>query len=585
MLTTTASVNAPKKSSNRQWDSSIVAAVPPCVLIPTYFRHLTSGTKANVQVSYALQTLPIQRPVYATLRCATDWYFFPWRVISPALRETLRMISPSNITLPHVNVSLPPYWSSARNGKLKARNSLGASGLDAGWYVYSSESLANWCCQPGSLASYLGMPAGHPGDSKISVTSGATTINLTPSPSRFDTVAYAAYLFIGYHFYINAQCRTLPYMHCSSTDMTTTEKTQILLSSLVTRLEKLSLGSTDDFSSFAPFNVIMGRNAGFLLAPMARVPQNRVVSTDNVSSVRGAGSIKISNDTLYVADIITAVAARNFAARYSYEAGSVLDWLSNEYGVKPKASGNVPTFLGRDSFYVNFSAVVATSSEGLGDLGGRGTGGSNTKSRTLFTEEPGTLMAITSITPQLRIPFASSRMCDLRSIASLPSVDMDNLPYRMETLSEYFNSMLSVKIQGSDEIIDVLSGTHTINGGLTVYNQSDLNSYAVGYVPHFNHFDMEYDRAYGDIVSSLSNWTFSTPYAADVFHRNRAQTLPVNASPVSNAISVNDIFYHDPCTVNAVFDDTALKSQNFIFQMNVNINARVPYGYTVFPQI
>lgn len=589
MLTTSNSVSAPRRRSTRNWDRTSVAAIPPCTLIPTYSRPVVSGTKIKLKAAYALQTLPLSSPIYATLRCTNDWFFFPLRAITPALRENLRMVPPQDIKFPRLTVSTLAYNAQILKNALSTSP---ASSQANTIFFYNSDPkklealITNNTCAAGSLASYFGVPVGHPGSMDFQHTDKTWS-----SSAPFDSLGYIAYLFVAYHFYLNAQCDNVPYLARPSYSSSTTDTPIIDYTSLAAftaRLQKLQNGDISDIGTSQLFASVLGRNAGFFLAPMLRTTFNRQISLSNFNATKNAGKISTEVGYLLVSDLIEAVSARNFAARYNYEAGSVLDWISNVYGVRPKEVGTMPSLIGRDTFYINFSAVVATSSEGLGDLGGRGTGGTSTKSRRISVTDPGVLLCVTSIVPDVVVPFASSRLAEIRSMADFPSVDTDNLPYRLQTLSEYYNSFTYLQFLKEATVpqsynLLACGPFRDKNDGLTA---PTFDNTAIGYVPFYNSFDMDYNRAYGDLVGSISHWVFTAPYIADVSHPDRAPKLStLDRTFLEKLIPSYTAFYYDPRMVNNSFVRTDLGAQNFIFQSRVQINATVPYGYTHFPTL
>lgn len=526
-----------------------------------------------------------------------DWFFFPWSACMPRLRDSLRVANPGSIALPAIDFPLPGFaW-------LKLNDVVSAIPISSSPAKYAfgftdRQVYRDYTTQPGSLAQYLGASAG-------SIGNDTRTFNLpwfgggtTKKPYEvtahdgLDQMTFFAYNFCYYHFYANAQLGLCPFLSTKSDSMLQPEISYLQLSTIQTALDRLIVGNAPGAFALSITSTIRGRNAGFFLAPLYGVPQNRFVSVSNYAA--RTVSVAIESNRLDLDALVTSFALRRYAAINALTAGSFLDWIANEYGITPQRSNLVPTFLGRDELYIDFSAVVATSSEGLGDLAGRGVGLTDRpKTRRLFTTEYGTLIGICSLVPTVRFTAAADFRHEQSTLAGLPSPSLEKMPYRSASLCELYNTGFIVNpfddidaqlIAYPAEVLDSDTGNPPT---MSTYIDLDFKKNGYGYVPAYNSFFGDFDRAYGDISGSLSYWGFNHNMLPSAFDINAIALKNLKYSDISEiaGLMAARACYAHPDMVNPIFADTSLGSQNFILNANFDVEYSLPVKKQTLPSL
>lgn len=600
MLQTTDNIGLPNRGrSSARLQQNVLAAISPCLLYPIHHLPVVPGENVIFNRGYSLQTLPLTSPVYGRLRMIVDHFFVPFSAFSPSLRNSLYALNPASVDITgsldleySYNRPIPTFIAS----KL---SKLTGSGTGLPVAVFS-EDPSNWLVQPGSLATYLGQPAYSliPGDYDV-ITTGTSTTRLH-APNGISKQAFLSYLYCVYHYYMNPQAGSIPFTcnahagEASSFPLTSFDLSSVdsisswSVSQLTSTLSSAQSGGLTSLVGFPSWfrQSMFSRNGGFFLAPMYRTLYNRFVSTENYSTVLTAGTISVTSDRLFVSDIISAEAYRNYAARYAAQNVSISEWINSEYGVTPPKDQTSPSFLARDEFFVDFNAVVATSSEGLGDLGGRGTGSLGSARRLrVNVKTPGLILSVAHLSPVLRNPYSLDRINQLSTMSDLPCSDLDALPYRSQTAAESFCSVMPFRYSAtgtpsSDSQIYYLPpfSSGATNVPVIPYNPT---SEIAGYVPFWTHFFGRHDTAYGDILTTLSHWSLSMNLAPDL---GRTSVGALTGASITSLDRLR-LFYFYPDQVNRIFPDTDLNSQNFIFQAIFDAQVRYPFRGPNFPQI
>ena len=576
-------------------------SVSPCVGLPVYWKHTIPNSKMQVSYRHMLQTLPLTSPVFGDASITFSWYWLSWYSCIPAIRDSIFRAKLSDIKIP--NMFLP----ASRDIVTEFRNISGTENLTSS--VLTPVGLTSISARrarsvnPGSIMEYFGIPIGMVTTGQSSFTSSEVTnlmsgdVLQTPG-QKTCAIPYFMYYSIFYHHRANLQDPNFYVLLGDSNSSYSPTVTARPIATLQRYLNyacnysaddavaldgyhalALTASRTDLNNSAALFpdldgRALLGRNCGLWCSPARPDYFTSFVSAVNYNVITAAGSVKISEGLFTVDSLILAQALRRFNAYESYGNGTFLDMLYSLYEAKPTPNGMTPVFLGRDSAPFNFQSIFATSSEGLGDLGGRGSTGSNFRSRRYGFDNYGTLMCIAEIRPHVSY-FQGRLDGNLQFLTDIPSGILDTNDLVPSSYAE--NYAISGSAQQDGTLNISIPAYVQPRGTITGNNNPAVNVYGAisGYRPRFASWKTDVDRLHGDLTGSLANWAFGRSFG---YNPNDPQDASLSSvGRVGQPIyALANPSYLSPYVMNRVFTDTSNGAQNFILSIDFQIKAKLP---------
>lgn len=460
-------LNLPRKSkfnlSHDHPSSHCIGTIDPvlCEYLPT-------GTDVRLSIANLVRTSPTIAPVFGKLRQDYHIFFVPLRLFTPSMRMN-SLEEPATGTF--VDTALPTLHSFAVDSGIPT---------DHQYKVHET-----------SLFARLGY-----GVHAMNGRTGSSYPHLCVVPVY-------GYYSIFYNYYANRQLPKFWGYHNASDTFDPGSVTGPVLHTYETLdlLRKSLLGVTN--SSDAPTSGylepnLLHRNAQYFRGGLlCRSRQSDLfttfLSSDSVTAAQQYGSISVSNNRITFDQIRTSSAITGFVERIIAAGGRYLDWLTVTSGVKTNRQSDIPEYIGSVSGSIDFDMITNVSGDNFGDLGGRGQGGVNSRRHRFTNSEPGFLMVMYSIIPDVVYPTSvrpwvyATHLSDLYN-TSLDRLTWQDLPYRW---------------------VDA-SGPSTFGSGWS-------SPVSIGKQPAWLEETSIPSRSSGALAASLRYWTFAQQRVVDTY--------------------------------------------------------------------
>nr|UCS96106.1 MAG: major capsid protein [Microviridae sp.] len=255
-----------------------------------------------------------------------------------------------------------------------------------------------------------------------------------------------------------------------------------------------------------------------------------------------------------------------------YERGIVAggrydDWVHGQFGVKTDKKLCIPELLGVVSSQINFDEVVqmAASAYGpsetpLGDLGGRGYGGMNSRTFRFTCSENGYLMAIYTITPNVSYGSGIRDYLEKTRYSDVYTPVMQRIG---------FQSLMKSRFTLEPEF----------TGSPLSFKDTDAFKVAIGYQPAWTEYMTALNEVHGDFnpqVGDLAYWVTSRKFVK----------YETNAGvPTGPSVLLGPTSYILPDQYNYPFSNIAVTAENFLISFAIDIQARRAIGKSVMPTL
>lgn len=589
---------------NANYSTGRRMSIPPCVGVPVYTRTTIPGSRWRIKTAAMLRTQSLDSPVFGNLSFRLSYYWLSWAAVIPKLRNPVYAIDSANIRIPRMFI---PYagdilrelgHTSLTDTTAKVNPGIGK--------VYAMDR----CVRSGSIINYFGIPEGFvPLGTDQQIPAGtsphlAPTLLLPPPTGQTtEAIPYFMYYAIFYHHKANLQAPYFYFLgHKTGNSLSTVEVLQYDIANLQRYIDvatsalqstsntgplalfgdSSSKDAKDQAGRFAPLfdsrtydgRMILCRNGGLWCSPAKPDYNNKYVSRANAARVSQMGKVTItealsgSSSYFTIDQVIIARALRKYNALGAYRQGTFSDWLYAQYEVHPRDSTMAPVFLCRDTMRINFNTLLANSADGLGELGGTGSGLEHFTQHRFSFDNYGTIMAIAEIIPDLTY-FQGRFDEDLRYLSDVPAAALDTNDLVPTPMSEMVGTFYGVKTVAPNYEVLFMPVLSTGFGS----NQSPYLT-TQGFRPRFMRWKTDVDRTFGDLAGSLAYWTFNRPYGYNPFD---PQDVLSNNRDDNNILRMPTNFdYVLPGFVNRVFSDTSNSSQNFVLELAFDITCRLP---------
>lgn len=589
---------------NANYSTGRRMSIPPCVGVPVYTRTTIPGSRWRIKAAAMLRTQSLDSPVFGNLSFRLSYYWLSWSAVIPKLRNPVYAIDSANIRIPRMFI---PYSNDVLGELGHTDITTSSAKVNPG---IGKEYAIQRCVHSGSIINYFGIPTGFvPLGTEDQIPAGTSKylvphlILPPPTGQTTEAIPYFMYYAIFYHHKANLQA---PYFYFlgrrDGASLSTIEVLQYSIAELQRYIDvatsALSSSSNygplsmmgdssnedtkDQAGRFCPLfdmkdyngRMLLCRNGGLWCSPAKPDYNNKYVSRANAARVSKMGKVKIteemsgSSSYFTIDQLIIARALRKYNALGAYRQGTFSDWLYAQYEVHPRDSIMAPVFLCRDTMRINFNTLLANSAEGLGELGGTGSGLDHFGQHRFSFDNYGTIMAIAEIIPDLTY-FQGRFDEDLRFLSDIPAAALDTNDLVPTPLSEMVGTFYGAVSDGQNTETLFMPVLSTGFG-------SSQNPYLTtqGYRPRFMRWKTDVDRTFGDIAGSLSYWTFNRPYGYNPF--DPQDVLSTKRDDNGTLRLPSNFDYVLPGFVNRVFSDTSNASQNFILELAFDITCRLP---------
>lgn len=388
-------------------------------LDPVLCEYLPTNTDVDISIQNVVRTSPAICPVFGTLRQDYHIFFVPMRLFVPSMRlNTLEDETSSTF----VDTPLPAW-------PLYGESLVDTPGTAPSTPIFKVNAT--------SLMGRLGYGVeGGPGLSWTTVDTTSRSIQPIPIWSYYS---------IFYNYYLNRQCllywgydgNSTPPWNASAVT-TPVFNTARSVDNLRRSLLAASNGAVPDDTSL---NYALFYKGAYRLSTYFRgglVVRSRpsdlfttFVSNESVTAARAFSKITTASDGSITFDQIrTSSAITGFVERLIAAGGRYLDWLTVTSGVKSSHKCDIPEYIGSTSGSIVFDMITNVSGQDFGDLGGRGQGGVSGRRHRFTNTEPGFLMVIYSIVPNVLYSYSSRPWCYGTELSDFYNTSLDRLTWQ-----------------------------------------------------------------------------------------------------------------------------------------------------------
>lgn len=619
-----------------EYSPQVTTTARPGVAYPVISFTVLPSDSFSFTPHLRVDSLPLQSPLLSSMDARLAFFYLPWRALVPRMKMDIAGIDTATVEFPqymyntYVDYNTLPGALSTRHAGLQnayvASNSLGSFLHNVSRYFncYSSDFT--------------------PPD-------GSTLEDWCNKYACFEGFSYAMYYMIMYYYYLNRQLAYFP-MFVSETNeaiqvagsewVPTSEESyaaqrNALLGAVrITDLEdaimawsmgnfKYTKGSPGSVYQsynvlnvgwFSPlYNYIPDNNVGVVapaqsgytaglintfrdLSGLVCITNSPDMLTAYTSSQAGMNmksfSVPVSDGKVFIDDIITVNALRKFTALGTFSAPGYRDWIYSQFGVTIPADETRPVYLGSVKLGINFNAVIATSSDGLGDLAGRSAQGTTGKHRRFNFEDFGTFMAIFSIRANLGYTNPDPLDKRVRTLQDVEVPVKQTMPWQPLHLSQLCNSNSDYYQEsgGTDSfkypspILWSMSSTES-KPTYSLAAQALSARYCpaavtIGYQPAYTEFMSTVPLIKGNMQTQLDYWTLQRVIRTTCYRPAMAY--------MSNDASIADLAYNfagyqTPQDTQIAWVDNIASSENFICQILLRGSIRRIFSKHAIPSL
>lgn len=540
------------KTTNFNLSTQRTFATTPGVITPFYHRVTLPGDKFFVKVSQGVETLPLQSPLFSTFRSRVAWFWLSWRAVSPKLHYNSGTIDPREVQFP----SFLPFGAPVEGTNTLRR---------------TDGSVVDDVVAPQNLLNFLYYPAYFPFFDKAPLEVPTSNSDAYNEAVYRSGLPYYMYHSVFYHWYANWQ-EDVAYQvgdlnsadHPDGTgfpviSVSTETLRRYLLTIALHAGAPLNLATYQGPDGRFPKPVPSRVYGGLWLCTHTPDRLTAAISTATQQSIASSAQVSVSNGSFSIDSFISTERIKKYLEFGFFGASGYRDWVYAQTGVTPPADCGVPSCLAFSDLYVNFSTIVATSKDGLGELASRGQGVDRSPLRRFNFTEYGTLMACHTLVPLVSYaPSLEPETC-IEALSDLPTPIMQNIAWQPLLRSE--RSMFP----SLELVTDPANGT-----SLSATNLDPSTLLVVrGYQPAWSSYMTDVDRVYGELepYGNLAHWTLNRPFSTTTTSESKNDVVTVD-------YSYNDSTYVFPGLYNAPFVDNSLSATNFFVRVNLDIRAR-----------
>ena len=540
----------------------------------------------SLNLGSIVETAPTFAPVYGRTHQSFRTFFIPRRLYSTVNQDGRilpAIFNPEGATEETVNILkfLPVSFTETYNGKIVGqRYSVGSDVSGEGVYTHAVGR--------GSIYEMLGMPNGSSPLALVEISEVPDVVSAWASSNyHLNGIPFIGYLDLIYNYYSNHHAGLVP-IRLSSFE-TVGEGNQVVEADVFwLDVAKLSQFLTDvktgravymtaDFyllssdlmvvnslyncfwGSVAPSSDVSysfdGRHAGLsFCTPMPDINTSWISDTE-YSDWLAKAIVPVSSNQVKYEDIITASSLYRRAAKLALGDGTFDDFYAAVNGIRADTKATVPQYVGgftRNLDFQQIRATAETSEANLGSYAGYMSQASGGHLVNFFTREPGYLITIMTIYPELTYGGGIDSALLKTRVEDFYSPDFANIGYQPRLLREV-QAFTSVDYPDGSLI------------GTPKYGAGVLNSSAIGYQPAWTEYTTAVNRSYGDLGPGGEKdfWTFHAPYVYGGFSFD----------------------YINPSDFSYIFATKDLSVDNYFVQVGFNIKARRSIPKRLMPSL
>lgn len=603
-----------------EYSPSIATTCRPGVAYPVLNTTVLPGDSFGFKPYIRVDSLPLQAPLLGSMSSRLAFFYLPWRALVPRMKLDIAGLNTDEVMLPQY---LHPFFTAGSSAT-----------VDSGQYLGQEATFS----APNSLASYLYNISRYAGlyTSDFKSPEGGSAYAWALKNWSFEGFSYIMYYSVMYYYYLNRQHSRFamfnteiyeaqsvdggsliyPTTHADQVARRGALLTSVALSDLEDALMAWSMGNFRYTKSAGPSSAMQeigAVNAGWyipeysfdptpdigVVAPMVSTytsepyrmsrdlsglvattldpdMANVYVNTPN-GLAQQKFSVSVVDNKVFIDDILQVNALRKFTALGAFSAAGYRDWVYAQTGLTIPADETRPVYLGSMKLQVNFNAVLATSSDGLGDLGGRSSQGDAGKFRRYNFEDFGTFMAIFSIRPHLAYSDNLDLTHRMRTLTDVVVPVKQNMPWQPIHLSQLSQGncdmLMGWHVDAVTEemetpipwSISAADGTAPATYEFQYApNSMDPSTFTVGFQPAYTEYMSTLSRIKGNLQRELDYWALSRP----VRSTSLRPSYPYMASDVSVPDSVYNFSpYATPQDTQLAWVDNSTSAENFIVQI------------------
>lgn len=570
-------IEKPVRTSNFDLSKTVSFSTTPGLIVPFYHRTTYPGDKFFLRWQLGIETLPLQTPLLSSFRSRVAWFWLPWRAVNPKMHFNIGFLDAQNIRFP-MFAPFPYVPDPEAGGQADPNIYLPPYGVAPDPKVHHAPFVA-----PSSLVNYLYWPA-------YKVFWRSSTDDPASPFDEANGIPFFMYYDVFYHWYANWQQDTFPMVSAwpgtadnanipiVPTEPSLSYLSDVSLSDLQNWLLRVQLNNgsamvfsdgSNFFGNLVPWRLMENTYGGLCCCTFKPDVLTAYVNSSLRNTIQQRTSVDTSGGSFSIDSFIQAERIKKFLELGFLGSSGFRDWVYAQFGVTPSRDTTTPTLLCHRDTYLNFNTVVATSSDGLGDLGGRGSGGYTTPLHRFNFQEYGTLMAFHTLTPEVSYP-NSVNIENFRSkLSEYPAPILNNIAWQPLLRGQQFcrNGLVYPNPQSPEELKRT---NFWFSADSDNFNR--LHS-VVGYQPAWSESMTDFDQSYGSLATDLSYWMLNRDFAI----------------PVSKGGSIEEWMqygtYINPRSFNSPFVDNSPSASNFLVQVRLDIRARRPFAKKAIPSI
>lgn len=325
------------------------------------------------------------------------------------------------------------------------------------------------------------------------------------------------------------------------------------------------------------------------LVNCALMPDMRTSYIRNATrdSIRTRTAVSVQDGKVFVDDIISATRIKKYLELGGFGASGYRDWVHAQFGVTPPDLGCKPSYLGRSKFVMDFNAVIATSSDGLGDLGGRGSDGGSFKARRYNFTDYGTFMALFTIKPIVAYRNGINLNDKKTVLAQCQAPVLDRVgwqPLMGNQLNQSSGSFRSPVLDYNYDFPRMIYHAPSDKPTPTNINRQyiDPSQLVVGYQPAFSEYMAEVNKVYGDLATTLDYWMITRNFYRE-YDQYKKNEFPAPSYHQYGTFDNN--VYVRPEDYQLAWSYSANGAENFICQIKFDIKYKRPIGKNPIPSV
>lgn len=274
--------------------------------------------------------------------------------------------------------------------------------------------------------------------------------------------------------------------------------------------------------------------------------------------------VKVADGSLNLNDLLVGQRLYNYFQKLAATGARFDEYVRAEYGVDIRKYLDIPTFIKSWSFELTFEDVVsqnafsADSSEGVGQLAGRGLGYLDKADAMDFSsDEPAELLLLMTIEPRVDYSKGLDHQLLVEQFDDLYTPSLDRMGMQPNFMSQV--NSVSLYDKWVKEVSDSFVRKDTFTG-------EDPFTQVIGYTPAWQEYKTRVNRAMGSFANTLSYWTLL---------RDPSETIPVY-SGVIDLWEPEYTSYIIPRLYNAAFPDVTEEGNPFFVQIGLDAIAKLP---------